>query len=159
VKSAALPPASGEPEQVPFFQTSTWVAPPLAVPFTFGLLSFAGDPGLVDVIEGALGGVESSVYASDEEQAEGLPAASTAFVEKVVVVSPGTVTAMPAPVNCATVSVTSAVPLQVPFFQTFTLTGDPPPTVPLTRGELSFAGDAGTVAPIVGASGGVESST
>jgi hypothetical protein len=135
------------------------VAPPPAVPFTLGLLSFAGDAGSVAVIDGALGPVESSVYENVVEQLEGFPAASTAFAENVVVASPGTLAAMPAPVNCATVPVASAVPVQVPFFQTFTLSGDPPPTVPLTRGELSFAGDAGTVAPIVGASGGVESST
>jgi hypothetical protein len=60
VKSAALPPASGDPEQVPFFQTSTCVAPPAAVPCTFGLLSFAGEAGSVAVIDGALGPVESS---------------------------------------------------------------------------------------------------
>jgi hypothetical protein len=99
VKSAAVPPASGVPEQVLFFQTSTWVAPPPAVPFTFGLLSFAGDGGEVAVIDGALGGVESSVYENVLEQPERLPVASTAFAENVVVASPATLTVIPAPVN------------------------------------------------------------
>ena len=51
--------------------------------------------------------------------------------------------------------VASGAPLQVAFFQIFAWVGSPAPTVPCTFGLLLLAGLAGSVAVMVGASGGV----
>jgi hypothetical protein len=90
------------------------VAPPGALPITFGELSFAGDPGEVDVNVGAAGGVESSTYETEVlEHADSFPAASVAVAYNVVVASLGTVTATPPEPNDAAEPLPSAVPLQV----------------------------------------------
>jgi len=49
------------------------VDPAAAVPMTFGVLLFAGDAGVTEVIDGVEGGLWLSVYAKPAEHAEAPP--------------------------------------------------------------------------------------
>ena len=60
------------------------VAPASAAPVIFGALLLAGEAGDGSRPLGALGGVESSTYATPDEQADVLPAASVAVTWNVV---------------------------------------------------------------------------
>ena len=69
----------------------------------------------------------------------------------------GTLTVIPAPVNCATVPVAATLPEQFALLYSFTWVGLPPPTVPFTSGSMSLAGESGSVSVSVGLAGAVES--
>ena len=134
------------------------VAPPAALPITFGWLAFAGDAGDVDDNVGAAGGVESSTYETEVvEQADSFPAASVAVAYKFVVVSLGTVTEIPPEPNDAAEPLPNTDPPHAAPEYTFTV--DPAAAVPVTLGLSLFDGDAGDTPLTVGAPGGVESST
>ena len=156
-KSAAEPLAAGSPEQSLVSNRFT-VDPDWAEPFTFGALSLDPDAGTVAASTvGAVGGVESSTYGIEFEQSDRLPAASTVFAERLVVSSAVTETVIPVPVKAATVSVADAPPEQSALLKISTWVGEPAPVVPFTFGDPSLDGEAGVVAVIVGAAGGVAS--
>jgi hypothetical protein len=130
----------------------------VAVPRIIGALAFAGDGGSVAVRMGAGGGLESSTYVTElGEQLEALPAASVAVAWKLVVASSATATGAPAVLNVLAITAPSGWPLQAALSNTFTL--EPASALPLTRGLLLLAGEAGAAETTVGGSGGVESST
>ena len=74
-----------------------------------------------------------------------------------MVESSGTDGASPGAENVAADPLAATALVQLEFV--YSLTVDPPSAVPLTSGELAFAGDAGSTASQLGVSGGVESST
>ena len=86
------------------------VDPASAVPFTFGELSFAGEPGEVASEVGLAGAVESSTNVTESvEHADTFPAASVAVAKNVVLVSFVTDTAKPGLSNAAAVPVAATL--------------------------------------------------
>ena len=81
------------------------------------------------------------------------PAALKARALRLVVEFLGTLTVIPAPVNCATVPVAATPPEQFALLYSLTWVGLPPPAVPLTSGLRSLAGESGSVSVIVGSPG------
>ena len=79
--SAALTPAIGEPEQSALAKRWT-VAPETAVPTSFGLLSLAGEAGIVALSCGAWGEAVSTVQVKFAGVASVLPALSIARTSK-----------------------------------------------------------------------------
>jgi hypothetical protein len=79
---------------------------------TFGLLSFAGEAGVVASALGAAGAVESSTYVTPLEHADVLPAASVAVVLNVVVESFATAAARPGEENDAAEPLAAGAPEQ-----------------------------------------------
>ena len=83
------------------------------MPVTRGSLLFAGEAGVVESEDGALGAAESSTYATADEQADWLPAASVAFaVYEVVVLSVTSAGLRPAPPKAAAVPEATEPPVQ-----------------------------------------------
>src|SRR5688500_7541752 len=121
-----------------------------------GLLSLAGEAGLVLKPVGVAGAVESSTYETGAEQTDVLPAASVVLAVNGVSELSATVTARPGDANVAAVPVAAGVPVQSPAAYTVTVA---PAAAPAIFGLLSFAGDAGEVSRPLGAPGAVESST
>jgi len=91
------------------------------------------------------------------EQAETLPAASVAVARKLVLVLSATDTLSPGDANVAAPPVAATALVQVEFV--YRVTVEPTSALPMTLGELLFAGEAGLVELTVGAAGAVESST
>ena len=85
------------------------------------------------------------------EQMDPLPVALKARALRLVVELLGTLTVIPAPVNCATVPVAATPPDQFALLYSLTWVGFPPPAVPFTSGLRSLAGEGGLVLVIVGA--------
>ena len=157
LKFAAVPVAATELVHELFVYTFT-VDPASAVPLTFGELSFAGDVGDVDNELGFAGAVESSTNVTESvEHCEVFPAASVAVAKNVVELSAATETVKPGLLKFAAVPVAATELVHELFVYTFTV--DPASAVPLTFGELSFAGDVGDVDNELGFAGAVESST
>jgi hypothetical protein len=91
------------------------------------------------------------------EQADVLPAASVAVAWKVVDESSATETESPGKKKLAAEPVPAIEPEQSELVYRFTV--EPPSAEPLTSGELSFAGESGSVSVRAGSFGAVESST
>ena len=84
-----------------------------AVPVMRGSLLFAGEAGVVPSADGATGAAESSTYATAEEQADWLPAASVArAVYEVVELSAMSGGLSPAPPKAAAVPEATEPPVQ-----------------------------------------------
>jgi hypothetical protein len=79
------------------------VEPASAVSVISGKLSLPGEAGAVARDDGAAGAVESSTYATPDEQPEAFPAASVAVAKNVRDESSGTATAIPGEANVAAV--------------------------------------------------------
>src|SRR5207244_10658974 len=85
------------------------------------------------------------------------PAASVAVARKAVLVSSATDTVSPGEANAAEVPVAATVLVHVALVYSFTV--EPASALPITLGELLFAGELGFVLDTVGATGAAESST
>jgi hypothetical protein len=120
-------------------------------------LSFAGEAGLDEEIEGVNGAVESSTNVKPLEHGDVFPAASVAVALKVVDESFETATVIPVPVNVVSGPVAAGAPEQSEVVYSFTV--EPASAEPISFGLLSFAGEAGLEDETDGVAGSVESST
>lgn len=107
---AAVPETAGVPVH-PITVYSLIVAGASAKPLTFGWLLFAGEAGIVALMDGADGALESSTYLRSGEHGEALPAASVAVARKEVVELSGTDTPRPVEWNGPDRPVTSGDPV------------------------------------------------
>jgi hypothetical protein len=107
----AVPEATGAPVQCSVVY-SLIVEGARAKPLTRGWLLLAGELGVVPLMEGAGGALESSTYARGFEQGEVFPAASVAVARNEVVELSGTETPNPVEWNLLTRPETNGVPVQ-----------------------------------------------
>jgi hypothetical protein len=154
VRLAVSVPAGASEHSASVYSRTT--APGSVVPLIEGVVSFAGDPGLLPVIVSDEGSVESSTYVTGSEQPDALPAASVAVARKAVVLSSLTVTSKEKAPAVAVVA-SSGTPEQSLVVNNFTVASVS--AVPSRTGVVSSAGESGSVPVNSGTDGRTLSST